>query len=246
MKRSNFAFLSIILLVLAAGCSSPTVTNPTPQVNYVQGTTYIYYAQDLDANTGLPKPGSGDTITSKVLTTDTTYQGMTNVTVIQNTHGNPGSSAPIDTTYISQSNGNYWHYNYGLEIINGTQAALLEVNSGKQINAGWVLQAQLSASPGTKWAALNTNLTITIGTLSLNDTATETIDTDVTVGNEGIFTKHSIHSVELSALGGLVTDTLKADTYVSATDGPVLDIFNPTMLESTPTPGRITVFLGTK
>jgi len=243
MKRSNLAIFAILLLVFANGCSSSSSNNPTyPQVNYVTGGTEIYYSQTLDKNTGQPTPGSGDTITSVVVETGIAYQGMTGVTAIQNTHTNPVS---VDTTYIAQSNGNYWHYNYGLELLNGNSAVLSFANGGKPINGGWVLQAEFSAASGTTWIGMDTTLTLTIvAAAPLTDTATETIDSSIAVGSSQVSVKHSMHSVYLNA--GLVQASIPIDTYVSATDGSVLDIFHPTSLEGNPTPGKITILLSTK
>ena len=127
MNRSKFHVFAIILLVFAAGCSSnvaPPANVTYPQVNYVKGSAYIYYAQNLSTS-GVPVAGSGDTITSTVIDTAISYQGMTGVTRIQNKHTNPVST---DTTYIAQTNGNYWHYNYGLEMLNENC-----INRNKQI-----------------------------------------------------------------------------------------------------------------
>ena len=249
MKRSIFYSFGILLLALAAGCSNSNQPTTYPQVNYTSGQSYIYYAQVLDKNTGDTVAGSGDTITSTVLTTNASYQGMSGVTEIQNTHTHPASGATMDTTYIAQSNGNYYHYNYGIEILNGNQSVLNAVNKGKQIDVGWVLQAKLSANSGDKWGALDTNLTLYYGGTPIDagfaDTATETSDTTITIGASQVVAKHSIHSIVLNAAGA-VKDTLIVDTYVSATDGPVLDKFHPTSLAGTPTPGRITIFLGKK
>ncbi len=249
MKRSKFSIFSIFLLVIAAGCSSTTVPAPPTQVNYVQGTSYIYYAQVLDKNTGDTVAGSGDTITSVVLATGISYQpdsarnvGYSDVTEIQNTHSNPPAGSPTkDTTYIAQSNGNYWHYNYGLELFNENQTVLL-FNGGQPIIAGWVLQAKFSANVGTKWAGIDTSITVAGATGQLTDTATEAIDTTYVV--DQVSAKHSVHALNINSL--LVSASLSADTYVSVLDGPVIDIFHPTTLAGSPTPGKITVYLGTK
>jgi hypothetical protein len=241
MKLSKLHFLGIFLLIVVTGCSTSVTPPPAPQVNYVQNQKYIYYAQELNATTGDTVAGSGDTITSVVLATGISYQGMNGVTEIQNTHTHPISSNPMDTTYIAQSNGNFWHYNYGIEILNSSSAVLNDVNNGNQIKAGWVLQAQLSDGPGTTWAAADTTLSLAVGSVILTDTATEATDTSITVAGAAVFAKHSAHNVVLNA--GLIKATLKADTYVSSTDGPVLDIDHPTTLELTPTPGRITILL---
>jgi hypothetical protein len=248
MKRSILYFSGMLLVAFAAGCSSNVAPPPSvtyPQVTYVKGGTYVYYAQDLDKNTGQPSPGTGDTVTSVVLNADTTYQGMSNVVEIQNKHSNPGSGVDsVDMTYIAQSNGNYWHYNYGLEAINSNTTALLEVNTGNPIQAGWVLQAKLSAASGATWAALDTNIFITAGSLALADTATETSDSTFTIASAPDTTKHSVHSI--TALLASFKATLTVDTYMSATDGPVLDIFHPTTLNGIPAPGRRVQFLGKK
>ncbi len=239
MKRSNFAILAISV-VFAAGCSSSNVPGPPTQVNYVQGGTYVYYAQDLDKNTGQPTPGSGDTITSVVLQTGISYQSMSNVTEIQNTHTNPVS---MDTTYISQSNGNYWHYNYGLELLNENPTVLAS-NKGNPLIAGWVLQAKFSANVSDRWAAVGTPITFAGQTGELTDTATEANDTSFAVDSSSVSAKHSAHALEITSL--FVSASGSADTYVSVLDGPVIDIIHPTTIEQMATPGRITILLSTK
>jgi hypothetical protein len=254
MKRSNFHVLGILLLVFAAGCSSSTISVPTPQVNYVQGQAYIYYAQVLDKNTGDTTAGSGDTITSVVLATGMSYQGMTGVTEIQNSHTNPVSGSSImDTTYIAQSNGNYYHYNYGLESLNDNPAVLGVI--GKPVAAGWILQAEFSASPNATWVAADTTITVAMANVTLRDSATEGTDSTIVVGdtikpNEqtatagpiSIFTKHSMHDITVS-LGGATLGNATADTYVSSQYGPVLDIVHPSQLESQKAPGRRTILI---
>ncbi len=246
MKRSNFAVFAMLLLVFAVGCSSSSSNPPPtyPQVNYATGDTDIYYSQTLDKNTGLPTPGSGDTITSVVVETGITYKGMPGVTAIQNTHTNPGSGiAAVDTSYIAQSNGNYYHYNYGLELLNSNQL-VLGANGGKPLIAGWVLQAELSATEGTKWVAVDTPISFSGQTGALTDTVTEANDSSITVGAVQVPTKHSVHALEIASV--LVTAYDTAYTYVSSSDGPVLNIFPPTTLEQIPTPGRITVLINAK
>jgi hypothetical protein len=252
MKRSNFAIFAVILLVFANGCSSSSSSNPTPpQVTYVTGGTYVYYAQNLNATTGQAIAGSGDTITSVVVETGIPYQGMANVTAIQNTHSNPGSGiASVDTTYIAQSNGDYYHYNYGLELLNSNKQVLAEGNSGNPIVAGWVLQAELSETSANTWVAMDTILNLTIGTAQITDTAKESSDTTFQLfpPNEQTSTpisaRHSVHSIYLTSVA--VNANMSVDTYVSATDGPVLDIFHQSTIAGNPFPGRITVLLGTK
>ncbi len=242
MKRTTFYFSGIFLLALAAGCSSnvaPPVTSP--QVNYVRGGTYVYYAQNLDANTGNPIAGSGDTITAKVIATDTSYQGMSGVTEIQNTHSNPGSGvAPTDTTYIAQSNGDYWHYNYGLESLN-TNQVVLNYNGGKKLIAGWVLQAKLSAAAGASWIAADTQIAVGSASAKLLDTAKEASDTTFLLGSAQITAKHAVHDLNLNAV--IATGSGSVDTYVSQDDGPVLNIVHPAVVASSHTPGQITILL---
>ncbi|MFI5202484.1 MAG: hypothetical protein ACHQNE_08875 [Candidatus Kapaibacterium sp.] len=242
MKRSIFYFSGTLLLALAAGCSSNVAPSGTSsQVNYVRGGTYVYYAQNLDANTGNPIAGSGDTITSIVLTTGGSYQGMSNVTEIQNTHSNAGAGvAPIDTTYIAQSNGDYWHYNYGLESLN-TNQTVLNFNGGKRLVAGWILQAKLSATSGTTWIAADTQIAVGSASAKLLDTATEASDTIIVVGSSQLTAKHVVHHLNLNAV--IATGTGSVDTYVSQDDGPALDIVHPALVASTLTPGRITILL---
>ena len=218
MNRSKFHVFAIFLLVFAAGCSSnvaPPANVTYPQVNYVKGSAYIYYAQDLNATTGLPIAGSGDTIKSVVLATGISYQpdivrnvGISGVTEIQNTHTNPGTSAPIDTTYIAQSNGYYWHYNYGLESLNSNPSVLAVV--GKPIKAGWILQSKFSSAMGDKWVAADTVIITKYANGNLIDTATEGTDSTITTDTINVSlgpvlisipTKHSVHSVTITVAG---------------------------------------------
>jgi hypothetical protein len=242
MNRSKFHVLGIIMLVLVAGCSS-NVQPPTtpPQVNYVQGTTYVYYAQNLDKSSGQPVAGSGDTITSVVLQTGISYQGKTNVTEIQNTHSNAGTGvASMDTTYISQTNGEYWHYNFGLELLNSNTTVLGYANSGNQINGGWVLQSKLAANVGDTWIGMDTTLTLKIGTAPLIDSVNEMNDTTLSTGTA----KHTSHSIKLNAV--VVNAKIDVESYISTANGPLLVKFPPDSLAGSATPGRITTFVRVK
>jgi hypothetical protein len=241
MNRSILYCSGIFLLAVASGCSSNVAQINSPHVNYVAGATYVYYSQNLDANTGNPIAGSGDTITSKVLTTGISYQGMSNVTEIQNAHSNPGNGvAAMDTTYIAQSNGDYWHYNYGLESLN-TNQLVLNYNGGKKLIAGWVLQAKLSATEGTSWIAADTQIAIGSASAKLLDTAKEASDSTLVVASAQITAKHAVHDLNLNA--GLVTGSGFVDTYVSTDDGPVLNIVHPAVVATSRTPGQITILL---
>ncbi len=241
MKRSILYISGLLALGFAAGCgSSNGPTSTPPQVNYTQGQTYVYTSQALDATTGQPS-GAVDTISSEVVVTGASYQGMTNVTEIQNTHS---SGSGMDTTYIAQNNGEYWHYNYGVETLNSNSSVLGFVNSGKPINAGWVLQAKLSANSGDTWVGTNTQLNLTAGSVNLTDSAVEANDTLITLGSGQVTAKHSVHTVTLNA--GLVKASEQVDTYVSTQDGTVVDVDHPTVLASTPTPGLIKVLVVAK
>lgn len=246
MKRSILYFSGMLLLLaVAAGCSSNVAPVTYPQVNYVQGQSYLYYAQVLDKNTDTAVAGSGDTITSKVIVADTVYRGMSNVTEIQNTHSHPASGTTTDTTYIAQSNGNYYHYNYGIELLNSNSTVVGVANSGKPIESGWVLEAKLSANNGDTWVGVNDTLNLTTlnGPVkaSLTDSVKELADTTFTVGSAA---KHSIHRVIFIA--GLVMVSEQVDSYVSPQDGSVLNIYHPTTIESSATPGLRTVLIATK
>ena len=231
-------------LGIAAGCSSSTAPSNSPQVNYTKGQTYVYTAQTLDASTGQPT-GTTDTITSKVIATGAApYQGMGAVTEFQNVHTHSASGTAMDTTYISQSNGNYWHYNYGVEALNSNASVINAANKGNPIDAGWVLQGKLSANPGDTWVAADTTISLALGTATLKDNVTEANDTTIQVNSSPVTTKHSVHNVTLNA--GLVTATETIDTYVSTQDGIVIDIDHPTVLAGSPTPGLEKRLLGTQ
>ena len=218
MKRSILYFSGMLLLALAAGCSSNVAPTTYPQVNYTSGMGFIYLQYQLDTS-DVVIPSSVDTIHSKVIIVDTTYQGRSNVTVLANTHSNGNSP---DTTYIAQESGNFWHYNYGLESVN-TNPAVLAYNNGKKLNSGWVLQAELSATQGVKWQAANTQVAIGSGSALFIDTALESQDSSILIGNQQISSKHSVHVIDLSEQP-LANATGFVDTYVSPSDGTTLNI----------------------
>jgi hypothetical protein len=217
MKRSNFSVFGIILLVFAAGCSSSTPPPASsPQVNYVKGTAYVSISYKLDTLDNII-PSSIDTITSTVSAVGQQYQGMTNVTVIQNSHSNGLSP---DVTYIAQVSGNFYHFDYGLESINKLPAVVLFL--GDTINSGWVLQAELQAAVGNKWVAKDTSYVVTKpfpANISLTINATEVGDSSMTiVGNPPTTAKHVLDTVTLEGLGSTL-----ADTYVSPDYGTVFN-----------------------
>lgn len=249
MTRPILYVSALLALGLAAGCSnSPTGPGSSTQVNYAKGQTYIYYAQVLDKSTGDTVAGSGDTVTSVVLATGMTYPAgsvYSNVAEIQNTHTRPASGDTVDTTYIDQSNGDYWHYNYGVQTINGNTALLAAINNGNPIQVGWVLQSKFSANPGDKWSAMNDTIHLpNFGSAVITDTATESNDTSITVGTSQVVAKHSVHRVILNA--GLVSATETVDTYLSTQDGIVLDVDHPTTVATYLTPGLRTILIATK
>jgi hypothetical protein len=128
-----------------------------------------------------------DTITSTVVATNTSYEGMSNVTILINIHTN-GSNP--DTTYIAQNNGNFWHYDYGLEAINNNSSFTAVL--GGQIQIGWVLQANFNAVAGNKWVAADTSMRIDaplVGStpVTVVDSATEQADTSITVNGTLVF-----------------------------------------------------------
>ena len=244
MTRPILYISGMLALAFAAGCASSTAPPNSPQVNYQQGHSYVYTQQTLDAATGQPS-GTVDTITSTVVSSGTaSYQGMAGVTEFQNIHTHSSSGTDTDMTYIAQSNGNYWHYNYGVEALNSNPTVVNTANAGKPINAGWVLQAKLGANPGDTWVAADTTLTLALGTATLTDNVTEANDTSIMVNGAAVSTKHAVHQVKLNA--GIVTATEQIDTYVSVQDGIVIDIDHPTVLAGNPTPGLEKRLLDTK
>jgi hypothetical protein len=227
----QFRYFSILALgaFAIAGCRNDgTITNAPPttptQVTYVKGTTYTYYEQKLDVN-GNVVAGSGDTITSQVVATDATYQGKSNVTILANSHSN-GSAT--DTTYISQANGEYWHYNYGLESAN-TNQAVLAYNNGKPIVTGWVLQGKFGASNGTVWQAANTSIAVGAISAALTDTANEVASEPIQVGSASVTVQHIQHHVVASnPFAGSVDGTV--DTYLSTDYGVVKNVVHPALV----------------
>lgn len=244
MTRSILYVSGFLALGLAAGCASSTGPTSAPQVNYQQGHSYVYTAQTLDATTGQPT-GTPDTITSTVVSSGSaSYQGMSGVTEFQNVHTHPATGTDTDMTYIAQSNGSYWHYNYGVESLNSNATVVNTANAGKPINAGWVLQAKLGANAGDTWVAADTTLVLALGTATLTDNVTEANDTSIMVNGSAVTAKHAVHQVKLNA--GIMTATEQIDTYVSVEDGIVIDIDHPTVLAGNPTPGLEKRLLGTK
>src|ERR1017187_1520287 len=183
MKRTNLHIFGILMLALAGGCStSTTPVPPTLQVNYTQNAIYKYLDNTRNSSDMVDTTVANDTVTSTVIVANTSYKGMSNVTELINTHSN-GSKQ--DTTYISQSNGEFWHYNYGLEAINNN-ASITNLTGG-QIQIGWVLQANFNVIAGDKWVAANdSTLRLTVplvGSIAatLVDTAIEQNDTSITI-----------------------------------------------------------------
>jgi hypothetical protein len=232
MKHSNLHIFGILILALAGGCATPTQpVPPNPQVSYTQNATYNYLDNVRDT-TDKPVSSTTDTVTSTVIGTNTTYLGMSNVTIIRNAHTN--GSVP-DTTYISQNNGDFWHYNYGLEAINNNSSITSQI--GGPVEIGWVLQAKFNAVAGDKWVAANDNsLWITVPTLgkvnaAVVDNAVEQSDTLITINGSNVFSKHILHTVTLTALGDPLVNTV--DAYVASSVGVTLNIVHRTNVNIT-------------
>jgi hypothetical protein len=223
MKRTNLYILGILTLAFIGGCSSSTtpINGPT-QVTYTQSSNYKYLYNMRNAADAVDTTVATDTITSTVVATNIPYQGMSNVTELINIHTN---GANPDTTYIAQSNGQFWHYNYGLEAINNNSSFTAVL--GGQIQIGWVLQANFNAVAGNKWIASDTSVRVNapvIGSTSATvvDSATEQADTSIAVNGSLVFSKHSLHKVVLTALGSPLTTTV--DAYVATSEGVTLNI----------------------
>jgi hypothetical protein len=142
-------------------------------------------------------------------------------------------------------NGNYWHYNYGLESVNDNPYVLGVI--GKPAVVGWVLQAEFSATPNGTWIGADTTIAVAGGHVTLTDTATEQTDTTLyqnsTVQNlSSIFTKHSMHDINVF-FGTTPFGNATTDTYVSSQYGPVLDIVHPSTLDNNAAPGRRMVLI---
>jgi hypothetical protein len=215
MKRTNLHIFGMIMLALAGGCSTSTTVNPSStQVNYTQGTVYTYTSYKLDTQDNIIL-SSIDTITSTVSAVGQSSMGMTNVTILQNTHS---SGLSPDVTYIAQVSGNFYHFDYGLESINKLPAVVGLL--GDTINTGWVLQSELQAMAGTKWIAKDTTYAVTkpiAGNIALTINAAEVGDSSMTItGNPSTTAKHVSDTVNLEGLGSTL-----ADTYVSPDYGVV-------------------------
>ena len=217
------------MLALTGGCSSSTPPTPAPsQVNYTQNAIYKYLDNTRNSSDMVDTTVANDTVTSTVIVANTSYKGMSNVTELINTHSN-GSKQ--DTTYISQNNGEFWHYNYGLEAINNN-ASITNLIGG-QVDIGWVLQANFNAVAGDKWVAANDStlrLTVPVaGSIAATvvDTAVEKSDTSITINGSNVFSKHSLHTVTLTPTGFAPVVTT-VDAYVASSAGVTLNILHTT------------------
>jgi hypothetical protein len=225
MKRTNIHIFGILMLALAVGtvipgCSTSTTPVTTPsQVNYTQAATYTYLYNSRSNSDMVDTTIATDTIKSTVLVANTSYQGMSNVTIIRNVHSN-GSNP--DTTYIAQNNGEFWHYNYGLEAINNNTSITALI--GGQIQIGWVLQAKLNSVVGDTWTAANdSTLSIDGLTARVKITSVEQADTSITVSGNSVFSKHVTHTVTItSALTTPIVSTV--DAYVATSVGVTFNV----------------------
>ncbi len=222
-----FKSLAVLALAMSSfqGCSSSTSTpNPvTPtSVTYTVNAAYTYKQNRLDTANGAygqdkMDPTMTDTITSTVVALNQTFQLKTGVTYIQNKHSLTGL---MDTTYIAQENGNYWHYNYGLESVNNNPAVIGFI--GAPVQNGWVLQAKLGAVKGDTWLSDSTTVTIgSFGNADLTLHAVEQADTTIMVNGASVAAKHVFHTLVLKSF---VTVTGYVDTYVSASTGMTLNV----------------------
>jgi hypothetical protein len=220
---SIFAFLFSLLSLAMIGCSSggdPIQTPKPDSVTYKTSTNYKYVEHPRDStdqNTQIT-----DTITSSVTGTDTTIDGKSHVTTIQNTHS-LGSAA--DVTYIAQSNGEYWHYNFGLE---GFETYL-------KGSLGWVLQAKLNAKEGDTWVAkekTSVGLTVAPVNVDVEVKATEKADTTIKIASETVTNvKHVVQTVSIYAGTTTPVATSNIDTYVSAKYGMVATVRHSTKID---------------
>jgi hypothetical protein len=257
MKKPNISIFGILKLALALGiiipmgCATTTETPPvnTPtKVTYTNGTTYTYTYNARDTSDKVDNTVATDTITSTVIDTNQTYLGMSNVTILLNTHSTAGT-AP-DTTFIAQDTASFWHYNYGLESLNNNPKILNII--GSPIQMGWVLQAKFTASPGDAWtAANNNNLKINVPGLgqvsaTVVISAVTESDTTISVNGASVSAKHVFQTVTLTALGQPLVTT--ADTYVATSVGVTINIvhtahINITGLYTGPVNGSQTVMV---
>ena len=247
MKLSVKYWIPASLLALfgfgQAGCNSgggsimlPDTTNPitftlNAQTKYQQNvldTTGGTYGND-SINTA-----SIDTLTQILLVKGTAaYQGVSNVNMAVATHSKAGVTN--DTTYMYQkSTGDFYTYNFGVETLNNNPFVSL-ATGGQKFDIGWVLQVKMGASPGTGWIACDTGAQIKVlgnpMTLTIKDTATMMADLTLTVGAEQVTVKHAVHSVTVSASGGLIHATTSIDTYVSTKYGTVFNVIHSSQLQ---------------
>jgi len=224
----NLRIFGILTLALVAGCATSTQpvqpTSSQTQVNYTKGKTYTYQYNARDTSDNVTYTPATDTITTTVIDTNQTYLGMSNVTILLNTHSTVGTSP--DTTYISQDSANFWHYNYGLESLNNNPKILNII--GSPIQMGWVLQAKFNANTGDKWTAANNN-NLKINVPGLGQVAATVVisavaqnDTTISINGASVTAKHVFQTVTLTALNQpLVTTT---DTYVATSVGVTINI----------------------
>jgi hypothetical protein len=214
---STLAFLFSFLSLAVIGCSSggdPIVTpTATDSVAYKTNTNYKYVEHPRDSTDH--NMNVTDTITASVKAAGQSLDDQSgDVTVIENMH-TLATTAAVDTTYIAQKSGDFYHYNFGLEGFSGFLKGSL----------GWVLQAKLNAAPGTTWVAkAKTSVPLAIAPISadVSINATQMADTTIVVGSESVSVKHVMHTITISAIAHTITSYI--DTYVSAKYGIVATV----------------------
>ncbi len=224
---SKIVFLFSFAGFVYSGCASSTTPPPTPpnttHVNYLTNANYTYTQNRRDTaggTYGMDKtvPTKTDNITSTVFGTNMTYMlDTSDVAFIQNMHTASMTGSLMDSTYIAQENGNYWHFNYGLEGLSSVLSAPV----------GWVLQAKLGAKQGDTWVAVHNMSVATRYGINADVliNATEQADTSIVVNGTTITgVKHVTHAVIVSApgVGQAVSGTI--DTYVSPDFGMIRNV----------------------
>lgn len=208
-------------------------------MQFTQGATAKYEQYQLDTNAAPGEnrmvPGTQDTMYQTLAATNQTAFGQSNVSVFVNSYVNAGTS---DTVYMYQdaATKDVYNYNFGVNGINNNQ--LFVSFLGQPLDLGWVLQAKMNATAGTKWVTgldtLNVTLPAPAGNQNVyvRDDATMANDTMITINGKQVKAKHAIHHINASikAFGAipLVSVDVYGDTYVAADAGnTVLNIVHP-------------------
>lgn len=221
LTRALFALLFGIGFISGCSCddtTSPPTTSTKTRLDFSSTTSARYETHLLDtANTAgqnydQPVAGSSDTMTETIVSQNDPYMNKTGVVVVQHVYR---SGRATDTThYWQDANDDLYSYNYGLSFLNAFPGLKPYLTS--EISSGWVLQAKMRASEGTKWEAFTTTIPLNtpLGalTVKLTDTATMQKDTTISLGSKSYIVKHVRHNIQpASPLSG----SELIDTYVS-------------------------------